>query len=89
MDFSEICIFLYQFLSENFHSENFYRRSLYFVKSLKKGDVIKIDDIRSVRPGFGLPTKMFDSVVGSQVNCNVSYGDPVKLADIIMKSDTD
>ena len=66
-----------------------YRRSLYFVKSLKKGDVIKIDDIRSVRPGFGLPTKMFDSVVGSQVNCNVSYGDPVKLADIIMKSDTD
>jgi len=66
-----------------------YRRSLYFVKSLKKGDVIKIDDIRSVRPGFGLPTKMFDSVVGSQVNCNVSYGDPVKLADIIMKSDID
>ena len=66
-----------------------YRRSLYFVKSLKKGDVIKIDDIRSVRPGFGLPTKMFDSVVGSEVNCNVSYGDPVKLADIIMKSDID
>ena len=56
---------------------------------LQKGDVIKIDDIRSVRPGFGLPTKMFDSVVGSEVNCNVSYGDPVKLADIIMKSDID
>tara|TARA_Y100000813_G_scaffold147485_1_gene108016 strand:+ start:198 stop:1271 length:1074 start_codon:yes stop_codon:yes gene_type:complete len=64
-----------------------YRRSLYFVKSLKKGDVIKIDDIRSVRPGFGLPTKMFDSVVGSRVNCDVGYGDPVRLADIRMKPD--
>ncbi|MDA7785197.1 pseudaminic acid synthase [Pseudomonadales bacterium] len=64
-----------------------YRRSLYFVKSLKQGDIIKIDDIRSVRPGFGLPTKMFDSVVGSQVTCNVSYGDPVRLADISMKLD--
>ena len=43
-----------------------YRRSLYFVKSLKKGDVIKIDDIRSgVR--FG-PTKIaFDSVVGQVI----------------------
>ena len=32
--------------------------------------------------------KMFDSVVGSQVNRNVSYGDPVKLGDISMKLDT-
>ena len=38
-----------------------YRRSLKIVKSLKKRDVNKIEDIRSVRPGFGLPTKMFDS----------------------------
>lgn len=62
-----------------------YRRSLYFVKSLKKGDLIKIDDIRSVRPGYGLPTKLFDSVIGSQVNRDVSYGDPVLSADIGMK----
>ena len=64
-----------------------YRRSLYFVKPLKHGDIIRTDDIRSVRPGFGLPTKMFDSVVGSQVTCDVSYGDPVRLDDICMKLD--
>ena len=64
-----------------------HRRSLYFTKSLVKGEIIKSDDIRSVRPGFGLPTKMFDSVVGSQVNGNVNYGDPVRLSDINMKLD--
>ena len=59
-----------------------YRRSLYFVKTLKRGDIIKTDDIRSVRPGFGLPTKMFDKVVGKQVTCDVDYGDPVSLNKI-------
>lgn len=63
-----------------------YRRSLYFVKSLKKGDIVRSEDIRSVRPGFGLPTKMFDSVVGSQITRDVSYGDPVKAGDVRMKS---
>ena len=59
-----------------------YRRSLYFVKPLKQGDKIETDDIRSVRPGFGLPTKMFDEVVGKQVTCDVNYGDPVRLTNI-------
>ena len=59
-----------------------HRRSLYFTKSLVKGETIKSDDIRSVRPGFGLPTKMFDEVVGKQVTCDVNYGDPVRLTNI-------
>lgn len=59
-----------------------HRRSLYFTKSLVKGETIKSDDIRSVRPGFGLPTKLFDEVVGKQVTCDVNYGDPVRLTNI-------
>ena len=31
-----------------------FRRSLYFVRAMKQGDVITENDIRSVRPGFGL-----------------------------------
>ena len=58
-----------------------HRRSLYFTNSLIQGDIIKSDDIRSVRPGFGLPTKMFDNVVGKQVRRDVDYGDPVRLTD--------
>lgn len=44
-----------------------FRRSLYFVKDLKAGDIITEDAIRSVRPGFGLPPKMFNQIVGKVV----------------------
>ena len=35
-----------------------FRRSLYFVKDMKAGDVITEDSVRSVRPGFGIAPKM-------------------------------
>lgn len=41
-----------------------FRRSIYFVKNLKKGDVIDETCIRSVRPGFGLAPKYFDDLIG-------------------------
>ncbi|WP_338560585.1 pseudaminic acid synthase [Acinetobacter sp. KS-LM10] len=40
------------------------RRSLYFVKDMKAGDVIDETCIRSVRPGFGLAPKYFDTLIG-------------------------
>ncbi len=44
-----------------------FRRSLYFVKDLKAGDIITEDAIRSVRPGFGLAPKFYDKIVGKVV----------------------
>ncbi|MGX5805254.1 pseudaminic acid synthase [Bradyrhizobium sp. Arg314] len=44
-----------------------FRRSLYFVRDLKAGDVITRDSIRSVRPGFGLAPKNLEAVLGRQV----------------------
>ncbi|MEM8918565.1 MAG: pseudaminic acid synthase [Pseudomonadota bacterium] len=49
-----------------------FRRSLYFVKALKAGSKITHDAVRSVRPGFGLPPKMLDDIIGQTVNCDVS-----------------
>ena len=59
-----------------------HRRSLYFMSNLKKGDIISLKDIRAIRPGFGLPPKFFDSLIGRTVCCNVERGDPVSL-DVI------
>ena len=56
-----------------------FRRSLYFVNALSKGEVISKDDIRRVRPGFGLAPKYFDWVVGQKVSEDVEFGDPVIL----------
>lgn len=55
-----------------------FRRSLYFVKDLKAGEVITTDAVRSVRPGYGLPPKMWDSVVGKRVVRDVAAKTPVK-----------
>lgn len=53
-----------------------FRRSLYFVKSLSKGDLITPDAIRSVRPGFGLAPKHFDAVVGKRLTRAIEANTP-------------
>lgn len=54
-----------------------FRRSLYFVKDLKAGDVITADAVRSVRPGFGLAPKWLDRLMGRRVAREVSANSPV------------
>lgn len=54
-----------------------FRRSLYFVKDLKAGDIITEDAVRSVRPGFGLAPKFLDDVIGKKVTKNISKNTPV------------
>jgi pseudaminic acid synthase len=53
-----------------------FRRSLYFVKNMKAGDVITPDCIRSVRPGFGLAPKHWDGLLGKRVNRDVAVNTP-------------
>lgn len=48
-----------------------FRRSLYFVKNLKAGDVITADVIRSVRPGFGLAPKYLDEIIGKKAAMDI------------------
>ena len=56
-----------------------FRRSLYFVKDLKAGEVITADAVRSVRPGFGLAPKYLDAVLGKRVNQDAAANTPVRL----------
>jgi N-acetylneuraminate synthase len=51
-----------------------FRRSLYVVKDLKAGDVLTRENVRAIRPGFGLPTKELDLVLGRTVRCDVKQG---------------
>ena len=58
------------------------RRSLYFVKNLKAGDVITRECIRSVRPGYGLAPKYMASVIGSTLLSDVAMYAPVTLTNL-------
>lgn len=55
-----------------------FRRSIYFCKSLKQGDVIQKNDIRIVRPGHGLQPKYFDMIVGKTLNADIEEGTAVQ-----------
>ena len=54
-----------------------FRRSLYFVKNLQKGQVITEADVRRIRPGYGLPPKYYEDIIGKRVRIDVHRGEPV------------
>lgn len=56
-----------------------FRRSLYFVKDLKAGDVIDESCIRSVRPGFGLAPKFYDEILGRTLIQDVGKNTATRL----------
>ncbi len=62
-----------------------FRRSLYFVKDMAAGEVITADTVRSVRPGFGLPPKCLDQVLGQRVIARIEKNTPVSWDVIAQK----
>jgi N-acetylneuraminate synthase len=66
----------YGMLSEERKSIRF-RRSLYVVADMKKGERFSLDNIRSIRPGWGLPPKYFDVLLGKRVTRDVPRGTPL------------
>ena len=58
-----------------------FRRSLYFVKDMQKGDAIDETCIRSVRPGFGIAPKHFDELIGKRLTRNVQANTKTDWAD--------
>lgn len=59
-----------------------FRRSLYFVKDLKAGEVITADAVRSVRPGFGVAPKELGRLLGTVLDRDVSACTPVLPTDL-------
>lgn len=54
-----------------------FRRSLYFVRDIAKGQRITPEDVRSVRPGYGLAPKHLDRVLGRKAKTDIRLNTPV------------
>ena len=54
-----------------------FRRSLYFVKDIAKGEVIDTSHVRCIRPGYGLKPKFLNDVIGETAQQDVSAGTAV------------
>jgi len=55
-----------------------FARSLYVAKDIKKGEVFTEDNIRSVRPSFGMHPKYLNDVLGKVSGKNYKFGDRVE-----------
>lgn len=65
-------------LQESEKKNILYRRSLYFVKEIKKGEVITSEHIRSIRPGYGLSPDKKSIIIGKKATNNFDFGDRVE-----------
>ena len=65
--------------SQNEIKNKVFRRSLYFVKNIKSGEIVTADAVRSIRPGFGIAPKYLNEIVNKKrVKKDVYIGDRVE-----------
>ena len=54
-----------------------FRRSLYIAADIKAGDVLTAENLRVVRPGYGLAPKYYNLLLGRRVNRDLKKGTAV------------
>lgn len=62
-----------------------FSRSLFVVEDVKKGDVLTKENIRSIRPGFGMHPKNYNDALGQMFNRDVLKGTPLQIKMINTK----
>jgi sialic acid synthase SpsE len=54
-----------------------FRRSLYISADVRAGDRLTLENVRIIRPGFGLPPKHYETVLGRRVSRDAPAGTPI------------
>ncbi|OUL34773.1 pseudaminic acid synthase [Nostoc sp. T09] len=55
-----------------------FKRSLYISQDIKAGGVLTPENLRAIRPGFGLPPKYYEVLLGKKVTKNLKKGTPLE-----------
>lgn len=64
-------------MSKSEASNLVFRRSLFAVKNIKIGEKFSTKNVRSIRPGYGLPPKNLDLIISRKANRKISKGTPL------------
>jgi len=66
----------YSLTKKQLQGRNF-SRSLYVSKDIKKGDLVTSENMRSVRPGFGMHPKYYSEILGKKYNKDLTKGERI------------
>jgi len=56
-----------------------FSRSLYVTKDVKKGNKVTVDNVRSIRPGYGLHPKYYNEILGKSFLKDLEKGTPLSF----------
>ena len=60
-----------------------FRRSIYAINDIKEGEDFTKENIKRIRPGFGLSPKHWDGLLLSKASCNIARGTPISFNEIL------
>ena len=55
-----------------------FRRSLFVVRDMKAGELFSEGNVRSIRPGYGLPPKHLKEILGRKAKEDIAKGTPLE-----------
>ncbi|MFA7289249.1 MAG: pseudaminic acid synthase [Melioribacteraceae bacterium] len=61
-------------LSEKTKSSRAFSRSLFIVKDVKEGEIFSEENVKSIRPGFGMHPRHLKEILGKRAKCNIEKG---------------
>ena len=65
-------------ITEKVKGSKVFARSLFIAKDMKAGDTFTTENVRSVRPGYGLPPKYLPEILGKKSSADLKFGTPLK-----------
>lgn len=70
-------------LTEKQKENKVFRRSLFVVENIAAGEVFTEQNVRSIRPGHGLPTKYYEILMGRAAKKTYTKGTPLTFEDLL------
>lgn len=69
-------------LTEGEKASTAFRRSIFATKDIEVGEAFSPENIRVIRPGFGLKPKHYNKLIGKKSNRTIKRGEPIREEDL-------
>lgn len=65
-------------LTKEQQKEREHARSLFAVRDINKGEIFSKENVKSIRPGFGMPPKYYEDILGKKAKETIKKGTPMR-----------